>query len=281
MRKAEHPAAAFALLGVGLGALVCFGTELVYIRDAFEGAAARMNTIFKFYYQVWLIWGTLAGYALWWLIAGRRTEDGRTDMQAQSVVGGRWSVVDRVWSVACVALTAALFVGALVYPWLTVGKALREQPAIGLDGKTPRQQSAGGAAGIAWLRANTNGAEIVLESVGGDYDGPPGGPGGAGVSASTGLATVLGWPGHEDQWRGGDPKAQAQIAPRKADVETIYSSTDVEQVRGLLDKYNVAFVYIGEAERRRYGQTSLDKFTQLGDKVFAQDEVAIYKIKQP
>ena len=269
LRKAEHPAAAFALLGVGLGALVCFGTELVYIRDAFEGAAARMNTIFKFYYQVWLIWGTLAGYALWWLVSRRWTAD-----------GGRWTVVSRLWSVVCVTLTTALFVGALVYPWLTVVKALREQPAIGLDGKTPRQQSAAGAAGIAWLRANTNGSEVVLESVGGDYDGE-GGPGAAGVSASTGLATVLGWPGHEDQWRGGDPKAQAQIAPRKADVETIYSTTDVTQARGLLDKYNVAFVYIGETERRRYGQASLDKFAQLGEKLFEQGEVAIYKIKQP
>ena len=69
---AEQPAEAFVLMAFALIGLICFGTELVYIRDVFD---LRMNTIFKFYYQAWLIWGVLAGYAAWWLIAGRWTMD--------------------------------------------------------------------------------------------------------------------------------------------------------------------------------------------------------------
>ena len=70
--RAEQPAEAFVLMAFALICLICFGTELVYIRDVFE---MRMNTIFKFYYQAWLIWGVLAGYAVWWLFGGRRTKD--------------------------------------------------------------------------------------------------------------------------------------------------------------------------------------------------------------
>src|SRR5262249_16251790 len=53
--RADKPATAFVLWAFALVCLVCFGTEIVYIRDGFEGSSARMNTIFKFYYQAWLI----------------------------------------------------------------------------------------------------------------------------------------------------------------------------------------------------------------------------------
>ena len=38
---------------------------------------------------------------------------------------------------------------------------------------------------------------------------------------------MLGWPGHEDQWRGGDPSVRAQIGPRRDDVAAIYSGADM------------------------------------------------------
>ncbi|NJL34854.1 MAG: hypothetical protein HC893_14625 [Chloroflexaceae bacterium] len=53
LRHSDQPAVAFVLLVLALGCAICFGTELVYIRDVFSN---RMNTIFKFYYQVWLLW---------------------------------------------------------------------------------------------------------------------------------------------------------------------------------------------------------------------------------
>lgn len=56
IRWAQFPALAFTALVIALGSAICFGTEIVFIRDVFNN---RMNTIFKFYYQVWLLWGTL------------------------------------------------------------------------------------------------------------------------------------------------------------------------------------------------------------------------------
>jgi uncharacterized membrane protein len=115
---------------------------------------------------------------------------------------------------------------------------------------------------------------VILEAVGGDYNGE----GFGGISAATGLATVMGWPGHEDQWRGGDPAVRAMIEPRKADVTTIYTTTDVEQARALLAKYKVSYVYVGQLERNTFPPEGLAKFAQLGEPVFQEGDVTIYSV---
>ncbi|NJO83435.1 MAG: hypothetical protein HC828_11865, partial [Blastochloris sp.] len=90
--------------------------------------------------------------------------------------------------------------------------------------------------------------------------------------------TVLGWVGHQVQWRNGDVAARAELDPRKADVDTIYSTTDINVARDLLEKYDVRYVYIGGLERQNYNTESLAKFDQLGAPVFQQDEVTIYQL---
>jgi YYY domain-containing protein len=275
VERAEQPAAAFTLWGFAVGCLILFGTDVVYIRDVFEGYSARLNTIFKFYYQAWLIWGLLAGYALWWLAAVFLRTENHPEGARPRIASRRLSTLgSRFLVFGSFGLFALLLVGALVYPWLTAGKSLREGQTVGLAGKTPREQTPDGAAAIAWLRANTSHNAVILEAVGGDYNGE----GFGGVSAATGLATVMGWPGHEDQWRGGDPAVRAMIEPRKAGVTTIYTTTDVEQARTLLEKYKVNYVYIGQLERTTFPPEGLAKFAQLGEPVFQQGDVTIYRV---
>jgi uncharacterized membrane protein len=187
---------------------------------------------------------------------------------------GRW-LLTGIFSVLFVALLA----GALIYPWLTAGKTFREGQRSGLEGQTPQESTPEGAAAIDWLRANVPGNAVVLEAVGGSYS--PEGFGG--VSAATGLATVLGWPGHEDQWRGGDPAVRAQIGPRQQDVATIYTTTDLGQARELLAKYKVGYIYVGSLERSVITQAgappaALDKFAQIGEPVFQQGDITIYRV---
>ncbi len=256
VRCAHAPAESFVLLVVALGCAILFGTELIYIRDVFSN---RMNTIFKFYYQVWLLWGTVAPYALWWLL--------RAALPASSALAVRLTGV--LVAVGFVVLLA----GALVYPTINVQNLLEHEQEITLAGKTPRETTEGGQAAIAWLRENAERGSVLLEGVGGSYS--PEGYGG--ISASTGIPTVLGWPGHERQWRGGDAAAKAEIAPREADVERIYATPDAAQALGLLRQYGVDYVYVGALERQRYGG-SLQKFHEIGAVVFQQDEVTIYRI---
>lgn len=259
LERVEQPARAFTLGLVMLGSLICLGIDVVYIRDVFE---SRMNTVFKFTYQVWVIWGAAAGYALWWLLA-------RSPQ--------RW----RLARVGGTLLVGVLAAAALVYPWHTFGRQLREATPIGLAGQTPRDREPGGAAALRFLREQVPGDAVILEASGngpGDsYD--PEGLGIGGVSASTGLATVLGWPGHQQQWRAGDPQAQAEIAPRQADVAQIYATLDATVARELLARYDVSYVYVGAAERARYPAEALDKFAGLGDVAFSEEQVTIYRLR--
>ncbi len=53
------PETGFALLLVLFGGLLVTGPEFFFLRDQFGN---RMNTIFKFYYQAWLMWGVVAAF---------------------------------------------------------------------------------------------------------------------------------------------------------------------------------------------------------------------------
>ncbi len=257
--RAAAPAERFVLLVVALGCAICFGTEIIYIRDVFGN---RMNTIFKFYYQVWLLWGTMAAFALWWLLASPA---------ARARAGGR-----RIAAFAGAALFLLLLAGGLVYPIINLRSVVQQGTWAGLEGRTPREQTTAGQASVRWLRENTPPGSVVLEMVGpggGSYNGE----GYAGVAAATGRPTVLGWSGHEIQWRGGDAAARAELAPREADVNLIYSTPAAEVALELLRKYDVDYIYVGALERQAYSSESLTKFDQLARPVFQMDEVTIYQ----
>jgi uncharacterized membrane protein len=170
-----------------------------------------------------------------------------------------------------------LLAGSLVYPVINVYHMSKGSERRGLDGETPRERSQAGEESIRWLREHAPQGSVLLEMVpelGGAYNSE----GYGGVSASTGIPTVMGWTGHERQWRGGQPSVYEQIGPRQADVDRIYSTTDVGQAQTLLNKYRVTHVYIGELERNAYAAESLAKFAEMGEQVFHMDEVTIYKL---
>jgi uncharacterized membrane protein len=185
-----------------------------------------------------------------------------------------------VFRLLTIVLTLVLLAGALVYPYLTLSKLYSEGTWSGLNGTNPRGRTPDSAAALDWLRQNAPGNAVIVEAVGPEpifgYD--TAGLGYGGVSSSTGLAAVMGWTGHEQQWRGGDPAAYEQIMPRREDVQTIYTTTDVAQARALLEQYRVRYVYIGATERASYPQEGLAKFDQLGRPVFQQGEVTIYEV---
>jgi uncharacterized membrane protein len=236
-----------------IAALLCLAVDVVYVRDVFS---SRMNTVFKFYYQVWVIWSVAGVLSAWYV----------------------WQVGQRWVRVGLGVATIPILLAALVYPAATVGKALFIDQPGSLAGRTPRDNPDGGRESIEWLRANAPAGSVIVEGVGGQYDIE--GKGFGGVSASTGLPAVMGWPGHEEQWRGGHLEAKNQIGARDQDVRTIYSSGDEAAVRPLLEKYHVRYVYVGPTERDVYGEGGLALFDSIATVAFQQGQITIYEFKK-
>jgi uncharacterized membrane protein len=224
--------------------------ELVYLRDAFDnGNLERMNTVFKAGYQAYLLLGLAAGCALPWAAVWIRSRAAWTG----------WAFV-----------AAVLILLGLVYPYAggyarTGGYA--NSPS--LDGlKWLRDRSPGDPGAIAWIRDHTPGDAIVLEAVGDDYSAFGHGR----VSTFSGRAAVMGWQGHEVQWQH-DPGSRA------ADVEQLYTTTDVRAARTLLDRYGISHVVVGPIEQTTYGDAGNAKWDQLGERVYSEQGTTVWAIR--
>ncbi len=236
----------FALLLVLVGIGLALIPEFFYLRDQF---GTRMNTIFKFYFQVWIIWGIAAAYAsieLW-----RRLR------------GGMGAIFRLSW--------AALVLMALCYPAVMLpykmgipGKSLSELTLDGTD--YLRKYDPDDQAAYEWLLKAPYG--VVAEAVGGSYN-----PDFARVSAHTGLPTVIGWGGHESQWRGGGK----EMGSREADIATLYSTDDWERAQEIIDRYQIRYIYIGSSENNTY-RVMESKFSQHLVQVYANSGVVIYEV---
>ena len=79
------------------------------------------------------------------------------------------------------------------------------------------------------------------------------------ISGATGIPAILGWAGHEDQWRGGTAKARAG---RFEDVNKLYSTTDMSEANAIMKKYDVNYIYVGALERTAYGEPALRSFNR-------------------
>jgi uncharacterized membrane protein len=228
-----------------MGGLLVLFTEFYYLRDQF---GSRMNTIFKFYYQAWIFWGLAAAFGVSVLLKELRRY---------------WGIVFRIG-------LAFLFIVALAYPLLSLwNKTNGFNPPEGftLDGAAYLEISAQDEmTGIRWLESAPPG--VVIEAVGPQYSEY------ARVATLSGQPNVLGWAGHESQWRGG----RDEIGTREEDIELIYRTNNWEDAKGLLDLYNVRYIFIGPLERRTYrvNESKFERF--LGEPVFELGQVSIYEI---
>ncbi|MGQ9816138.1 MAG: DUF2298 domain-containing protein, partial [Candidatus Roseilinea sp.] len=94
------------------------------------------------------------------------------------------------------------------------------------------------------------------------------------ISAFTGLPTLLGWGGHQRQWRGN----YDEPARREPLIETLFNSADERAARAVIDEFNVRYVIVGPPERNRYSAEGLAKFERLGTPVFQSGSTVIYQI---
>lgn len=251
-RSDEHALAdTGAALMMLVGLLLTFVVEFVFLKDSF---GTRMNTVFKFYYQAWVLLGLSGAYTLW-AVFGRGAL-------------GRWAAARRSVFAAAFAL---LLAASLVYTF-----AAGYTKANGFRGEATldclafvRKYYLGEYDAIAWLSAQVKDAPVILEATGGSYTEA------ARVSARTGLPTVLGWDFHEQQWRG----KQNPAGSRAMDIEAMYRAPDSPETLTLLDRYGISYVYVGDLERSKYGLTDalVDRWDRVALRVYDAGGVRVYR----
>jgi uncharacterized membrane protein len=171
------------------------------------------------------------------------------------------------------ALLGALFAASAIYPITAIySKANGFQDRPTLDGTRYMEWARpDDYRAILWLRENTRGDEVIVEAVGPDYTEY------ARISTQTGLSTLLGWPGHEYQWR----QTYDEINLRQPVVEDIYGAKDLAEVGALLERYGVTYLYIGSLEREKYGISRGDEvpYQSFMDLAYQDGTVSIYQLR--
>jgi YYY domain-containing protein len=262
----------FSTILVLLAFSLILGCELFYVKDMFSGGDLyRMNTVFKFHYQVWILLSIALGPFLKWL------------MQNQWVNWPLWKRI--VWG----SMAVIVFCISAMYPLLSFSSRLNgTSPDMAtMDGATYYERTYPADYQVAeWIKANIRPLmgkiPVILEAWGGSYHQDFGR-----IATNTGYPTVLGWDFHEVQWRGSGDKAVIRgqnpddtVTHRQNDIDAIYTSLDLQLTTNLLKKYGVDYVYVGDSERQKYAANveALNKFTQLGIVVFQVGNSVLYKI---
>jgi YYY domain-containing protein len=242
----------FALALAALGLALVYAPEFLFLRDNF---GTRMNTVFKFYYQGWLLLGLAAVYAIG---AAFRGERGSRQGAARGL---------------CLMSLALMALG-LLYPMAGVysktGGFQAETPTFDATAYVSDAERAA----IEWVRDHTMPGTLVLEGKGASYWATYNR-----ISTMTGRPTLLGWDGHQSQWRG---DAYGEMAGGRAEaLDTIYRTGRPSEIADALDQWQVDYVYVGPTEIEQYGITPerMRLLAEVMDLVYENPQVAIFRAR--
>ena len=295
------PATGFALLLIGAGAVLTLAPDFVYLHDNF---GVRINTVFKLYYQGWIMFSVAAAFAVWSVLAGgavtlETPETAEVPVKKSKSVPvaprqGAWVWTGR----GAFALVVIVLVGAgLLYPLTAVrGRALvdtgrlttadriaacerGEAWAVSPDGSCPQQNpltlngvptmiSADEYAAVQCLAGIADVTQAVLaEAPGGAYE-----PQNSRFSGLTGIPTLVGWQNHERQWRGDTYPAvtdarieNGQRRDRVSDVQELYTTQDWARAWQVIDRYGIDYIVVGASERSMIMQMAGNDSSRLSD----------------
>lgn len=220
--------------------------EVIYVKDIYGSDYARANTMFKLTYQAYIMFGIVLGYAV-----------------MKMFVQGK-GIIRR-----CCVLISVLFLLTLGYfgnaskAWF--GEYTNKDTYKGLDATDFLEtESYADFEATNWLNENIpEGTPVVLEANGDSYTLYER------VSTITGLPTVLGWRNHEWLWRSeASGEFPAIVSEREEDVNNIYTTTDVNAAKEIIEKYDISYIYIGKCEYEKFPAMNTDFLKSLGEVVF-------------
>lgn len=265
------PTRRLALLLLFLALAITMGVEVVRQKDDI----GRMNTVFKFYVQAWVLFGVATAFGL----------------SAWAARAMSWRPE---WRRLAWGVTGVLFAGVLLFPITAAPAKIRDRFSAeasprGLDGMAYMERAKyfennrdlrldQDKDAILWLLRNVEGSPVILEAQTPEYRW------GSRISIYTGLPAVQGWNWHQKQQRSVVPGTA--IDRRVAHVREMYETPDLVRAQKLLNTYGVSYIIVGELERAIYNPAGLAKFERLAEQgylkpAYTGGSVTIYRVARP
>jgi YYY domain-containing protein len=268
--------------------LTALALLLILVAEWFAVGGDRMNTLFKFYLQVWLLFGIAAGPVL----ARIWSEKGAwRPLRRRCWLTGFYLLVAMAALYPATAVFAKIHdrfqpagsgdgraSGCVPIPGVPVPAAAPggSGPSHGLDGMDYMQHASycdNGYAiplaydyeAIRWMQANITGSPVILEAQS---------PNLYRLSSryawNTGLPDVVGWDWHQRQQRAAlDTRF---ITGRGQEIERFYSHASIEGAVAFLRKYQVSYIVVGPLEKAYYlSSGGLGKMDAMAARGFLQE----------
>ena len=237
-----------------------------------SGDVGRMNTVFKFYLQVWTLLSlsaTFAGIDLY-------------ERMTNAPEKGGWK---QAWRVIAAFLLGCGLLFPLAATTDKITDRISDSVPVTLDGMDFMQTSTYWQDGVTmdleqdyqairWMQDTIEGSPTIVEGNVSLYQW------GNRYSIYTGLPAVIGWDWHQRQQKQTLPSNW--VTDRIAEVEHFYSTSDVETALSFLKKYDVQYIVVGQLERIVYDQSGISKFSTYEgiywQTVFSYKDTMILKV---
>jgi YYY domain-containing protein len=268
-RKNQSDAKRFVLFLTGTALILTLMVELIVLK----GDIGRMNTVFKFYLQAWILFAISSGAALIWFFS-------EFNLRSSRQLKNQWQIVFVV-----------LMASAALYPLVATAEKIDDRMSAAapnsLDGMVYMQSSTYYDEGvnmnldedyqaIRWIQENVSGSPVIVEANTVEYRW------GSRYSIYTGLPGVVGWNWHQRQQRAVVPSTW--ITNRVEEVNNFYLSNNIIETKEFLAKYNVSYIVVGQLEKAKYIGEGIGKFSQLDGSlwrsIFTVGNTTIYQVIQ-
>jgi uncharacterized membrane protein len=234
-------------------ALLILIPEIIYLKDIYPNFF-RANTMFKISYSTFLIL-SIASCFVFFRISQIKTT-------------GRMKLV--IPKALFITFSTGFILMIFLYSYLAINSSYNNLSKIkGLNGtKYLRYVYPDDYKAIIWINENIKGSGGILEANGDSYSDF------GRISANTGLLNIINWTAHEWLWRG----SYDSLVPRIKGVSDLYNTKDLKLTTKLLKKYKISYIYIGNMEKKKYPNMSINKFIKFGNIIYQNKNVTIYKI---
>ena len=233
LRRGKKLASDFTMFLVLLGMLLVLVPEFVYIHDLF---GSRMNTVFKLYYQAWLLFAVAAAYGCHNAIASAGS--------GRFVTGG--------------ALILVVALGALYLPAGILSRIGNANPReYSLDGAHTVLSAPDQALSECLMQQLAGRSVVITEGLPARdrraYNARYGR-----IATISGLPTVIAWEPHQSQWRG--DSYSATVGARPEDIDNLYRLDDPQLMQEIIRRYEIEYIVWGREEQDTYGAAAEQKF---------------------